>query len=253
LPARGRRRRGNPVFYEGELRLALAHDPARLEAALTEPGNVDLLTWNLFASLDTHRDPRYLAYRLEPFAGPALRAPVRISLWTGAHREPLLRPNPAWVAELRRRAERAGGGMGDLSGMLRPVEVPVRLESPDLVVLVDTLGRTSRAGHGGRDRLVELADAGLDQANRLSKSLAVAVVAGDTGPGAAELGRRLERLRDPAGLAAALPHRESVPAVVVRGVSWSELARVWEEELPYLDLSGQPVKAFARALRGWLG
>lgn len=245
----GRRDRHNPVFYADELRLALGGEPDRLAAALEEPGNVDQITWNVFTSLDTHSDRDYLAYRLQALGGAALTAPVRLALWTGRTREPLLRPPHAYVEQIRRRAAGAGGSPGATRAMEVPAEVAVLIESPGVLVLVDTvLGRT-HGGAGGRDRVVELVDAGLDQANRLGKNLAVAVVHPAGTPVAADVTARLDRLRDPAGLAAALPHRRSVPPVALRAVTWQELIRVWRAEVPYLRLGGQPVRAFTRQLR----
>jgi hypothetical protein len=108
-----------------------------------------------------------------------------------------------------------------------------------------------RRGAGGRDRVVELVDAGLEQARRLSKTLAVAVVYPSGTEVGSEVSARMHRLRDPAVLAAELPHRTQVPPVVLREVPWQQLLRMWEQEQPYLRLGGQPVKAFlehARAL-----
>jgi hypothetical protein len=59
----------------------------------------------------------------------------------------------------------------------------------------------------------------------------------------------INRLRDPATLAAELPYRSRIPAVVLREVSWQQLLRLWEQELPYLRIPGQPAKAFAEHAR----
>ena len=82
------RTRTNPIFYSDRLALLLADQPERLTRMRTEPQNVDLLTWNVFASLDTHADQNWLAYCLQEIGGPGLRAPVRISLFSGRHRAP---------------------------------------------------------------------------------------------------------------------------------------------------------------------
>lgn len=244
------RTKTNPVFYADELRLELSGDAPRLERVLTDPASVDLLTWNVFASLDTHRDRDYLAYRLQQFGGSEVRAPVRLSLWTGRHREPLLRPSPGYVATVRERARAAGGSAVSTAELEAPIEVPVRIESPDVLVLVDTLLDHPRRGAGGRDRLVELVDAGLDHARRLSKTLAVAAVYPSGTPVAAEVSAGMNDLRDPARLAAALPHRDRVPPVILREVPWQQLLRIWEQEAPYLELGGQPVKHFLQHVRG---
>lgn len=238
----------NPAFYADELRLLLADEPERLERALTDPDSTDLLTWNVFSSLDTHRDPGYLAYRLQMFGGAELRAPVRLSLWTGRHREPLLRPGSAYVAQVRRRAQAAGGGAGASAELEAAVEVPVRVESADVLVLAD-VWTSGHQGAGGRDRIVELVEVGLDQARRLSKTLTVAVVYASGTPLGGELSARINALRDPSALAAALPHRDRVPTVVLREVPWQQLLRAWEQELPYLDTGGQPVRAFLEHVR----
>jgi len=243
------RTKTNPAFYADELRLLLADEPERLARALTDPDSADLLIWNVFSSLDTHRDPGYLAWRLQQFGGAELRAPVRLSLWTGRRREPLLRPGSAYVAQVRRRAEAAGGGPGATAELEAPVEVAVRIESPDVCVLVDVWTDASHQGTAGRDRVVELVEAGLDQARRLSKTLTVAVVYASGTPLAGELSARINALRDPAALAAALPHRDRVPAVVLREVPWQQLLRAWEQELHYLDTGGQPVRAFLDHVR----
>lgn len=243
------RTKTNPVFFADDLRLELAGDPDRLQRVLSDPDSVELLTWNVFASLDTHTDPAYLAYRLQALGGGEVRAPVRISLWTGREREPLLRPGSGYVATVRGRARAAGGDASSTTALEAPIEVPVRIESPDVVVLVDTIGDRYRPGTGGRDRLVELIDAGLDQARRLSKTLAVAVVYPSGTPVATEVSARVNRLRDPATLAAELPHRSGVPAVVLREVPWQQLLRLWEQELPHLRVAGQPSKAFLELAR----
>lgn len=239
----------NPAFYGDQLRLLLAGEPERLERALTDPDSADLLTWNVFASLDTHRDPRYLAYRLQVFGGAELQAPVRLSLWTGRHREPLLRPGSGYIAQVRGRARAAGGGPGAVAELEAPIEVPVRIESADVLVLVDVWAGAGHQGAGGRDRIVELIEAGLDHARGLSKTLTVAVVYASGTPLAAELSARVNALRDPAALAAALPHRDRVPPVVLREVPLQQLLRAWEQELPHLDTGGQPVRAFLDHLR----
>jgi len=239
----------NPAFYADQLRLILADEPERLEAALTDPTSLDLVTWNLFASLDTHQDPDYLAYRFQPFGGTALRAPARIALWTGKRRGPRLRPSRGYVTTVRERARSAGGDATSTQAFEAPVEVPVRIESPDVLVLIETMGRDYPRGVGGRDRIVELVDAGLEHARRLTKTLAVALVYRSGSNAAAEASARMLALRDPATLAAELPHRHSVPPVVLREMPWQQLARIWEQEVPYLDLAGQPVRPFIELLR----
>lgn len=243
------RTKTNPVFFADELRLELAGQPERLERIFDDRDSVDLLTWNVFSSLDRHVDRRYLAYLLQALGGDDLRESVRLSLWTGRDREPLLRPGAAYVSMIRERARAAGGDATATAALEAPTEVPVRIESPDLVVLVDTLGDTARSGVGGRDRIAELVDAGLDQARRLSKALAVAVVYPSGTPLAAQVSARMQRLRDPGALAAELPHRTRVPPVVLRELPWQQLLRVWEQELPYLRLAGQPTKPFIEYLR----
>jgi hypothetical protein len=236
----------NPVFYEDELRLVLAEEPERLERARTQRDNVDLLTWNVFASLETHRDRDYLAHVLTPLGGSGLRAPVRISLWTGRRRQPLVRPSPAYLQHIRARARAVGGDDAGLTDFEQPIEVPVRIETPDVLVLVDTtLSRVPR-GNGGRDRVVELVDSGVDQARRLSKTLAVAFVHRSGSPAAAELSAHVDALRDPARLAAAMPYRKALPPVVLRELPWQHLLTAWSQETAYLRLGGQPTRAFQR-------
>lgn len=233
--------RTNPVFYPDRLRNLLAHDPARVEAVLGERDSVDLLTWNLFESLDSDTDRPYLASLLQPLAGGDLAAPLRILLWTGRHREPLLRPSPGYLRHVR---ERAGGGDDGIAEFLRPVEVPVRIESPGVVALVETTLSGVPVGAGGRDRLVELVDTGLEHARNLSKALTIGVVYRSGTQAAGELSARVNRLRRPEALAAALPWRERLPPVRFRELSWQELIATWEHERDNLKLFGQPVRGF---------
>ena len=241
------RRRTNPAFWPAELRLQLGEE--RAERALSDPDSVDLLVWNVFASLETHPDRDWLAYRLQLLGGAGVRAPVRLALWTGARREPLLQLSPAYAAHVRRRAATAGGDDEDVAAFLAPVEVPVRVESPDVLVLVEATLAVVPAGIGGRDRLAELVDAGVEHARRLDKRLAVGFVYQSGTQAARELSARVTALRDPQRLARALPHRADLPPVVLREASWQQLLRVWEAEVGFLDLGGQPVRAFRQHCR----
>ena len=250
----------NPAFYRRQLELECRDEPERLERVLHDPDSVDLLTWNIFMSLDTHTDREWLAYRFQAFGGAGVRAPTKLAVWTGRHREPLLRPAPGFVAAARSRADEAGGDETATATLERPIEVGVRIESPEVLCLVETLWERYPQGTGGRDRLVEVIDAGLDHARWLSKQLAVTVIYRSGSDFAGEMSRRVNELRDPEFLAAALPHRERVPRVLLREVNWQQLARVWETERRakrggfgpfsqrYLDLSGEPASAFARLL-----
>ena len=238
------RTKTNPVFYADQLRLVLADEPDRLERVFNDPDSVDLLTWNVFASLDTHDDNAWLAHRLEALGGPQVRAPARISLWSGRHRGPLLHPSPGYLDMIRERSDKAGGPAADLSEFARPIEVPVRIETPSVLILVDTALASTPRGSGGRDRLLELIDAGTDHARRLSKQLAVAVVYASGSITAAELSTRLQQLRDRRRLAADMPYRDVPPDLLLREVSWQQLLRTWESELDYLSVDGQPVRAF---------
>lgn len=236
------RKRTNPLFRPDVFRLAAGDE--RAERALEDPDSVDLLVWNFFSTLETHRDRDWLATVLEPFGGAGVTPPVRISLWTGARREPLLRPSPGYAAHVAERARSAGGTDADVASFLESVEVPVRIEAPRVLGLVDAVLDHEPQGRGGRDRVVELVDVGLEHARRLDKTLAVSFLYRSGGPVAAGLSRRLNDLRNPKTLAAALPHRSSVPGVLMREVSWQQLLRTWQAERDYLDLGGLPVKAF---------
>lgn len=238
------RTRTNPVFYPDQLRLALAGEPDRLDRAFTDTPSLDLLTWNVFASLDTHSDEQWLAYRLQELGGSAISAPVRLSLWSGRHSGPELRPSHAYRDHIRERMSAAGQATAVMAEFVAPIEVPVRVESPDVLLLVDTAWQRPPRGAAGRDRLIELIDAGLDHARRVSKKLAIGVVYVGGSDTARELSHRINRLRDPDNLAADLPWRHRVPAVVLREVTWQQLIRVWEQEREYLELGGQPVRAF---------
>ena len=236
------RTRTNPIFYRDRLEALLADQPERLERMRSEPGNLDLLTWNVFASLDTHREQDWLAYRLQALTGSELRAPVRISLFSGARRTPYLHPSAAYVEALHRRTGVDGNDEpAAIRAFEQPIEIPVRVETPTVLLLVDTGQARLRPGAGGRDRLAEILDSGLEHARRLAASLAVTVVA-DAGSTALE--RRIPALADPNELARLLPWRASVPPVALRGVSWKALLALWREERRDLDLDGQPVRAF---------
>lgn len=243
------RSKQNPVFYPDRLALIAGGNETRLEAMRREPDSVDLLTWNIFASLESHRDQEWLAHKLAALGGSAVRAPLRISLWTGRDREPLLRPSHQYVAAIRERSAGAGGAptgtavATELAAFEGAIDLPVRIETPDTLVLVDTIGQQYTRGAGGRDRLLELIDAGLDHARRLARSLTVAVVYPSGTPAAGDLSARVNELRDPDTLRAELGH-PTTPALALRELSWQRLVRLWETERDYLDLSGQPVKAF---------
>lgn len=236
------RTRTNPIFYRDRLEALLSDEPQRVERMRTEPGSLDLLTWNIFASLDTHHDQDWLAYQLQAVGGANLRAPVRISLFSGARRMPYLRPSAAYVDGLHRRTGVDGDDPSTgVRAFEQPIEVPVRIETPEVLVLVDTGRDRLGAGAGGRDRLAEVVDSGLEHARRLSSSLVVAVIAN---AGSSVLDTRIPSLADPRALARLLPWRRDVPPVLFRGVSWSGLLRLWREERRSLDLDGQPVRAF---------
>lgn len=237
----------NPLFDLQQLRLLLGEE--RAERALTDPASVDLLTWNVFSTLDTHSDRSWLAYRLQALGGPGITAPVRLSLWTGAQREPLLRPPTGYLAHVRALAKAHGGDDAAVGDFTAPVEVPVRLESPGVLALIDTTIGTVPRGRGGRDRLVELLDVGIDAARRLGNTLTVGVVYASGTAAAAELSARVNELRDPRALAEALPHRATLPPITLRELSWQQLIRTWHNEAGYLKLGGQPVRGFVEFCR----
>jgi len=235
------RTRTNPIFYRERLELMLRDEPERLERMRTEPANADLLTWNVFASLDTHDDPDWLAYRLQAVGGPNLRAPVRISLFSGRHRAPYLRPSTAYLREIHRRAGVAHGDDDDVAVFEEPIEVPVRIETPDVLLLVDTGRQRLRSGASGRDRFVEIVDAGLEHARRLSSRLSVGIVLDDD---SAVLQVEVPLLATSERLAASLTWRDDLPRIDVHGTAWSTLLALWEDEAGNLDLGGQPTRAF---------
>ena len=236
------RSKTNPLFWPDELERLVG--PERAERARTDPDSVDLLLWNVFSTLETHRDQAWLAHRLQVLGGATMSAPVRFAFWTGATREPLLRPNEAYVARIRERAERHGGSDAALADFLKPVEVPLRIEAPAVLCLVEATTGGGLHGRGGRDRFEELIDAGLDHARRQSKTLAVSVIYRSGTPVAHEVSRRLRDLQTPGAVAHAMSHRQSVPDVVLREATWEQVLRMWVAELPYLDKGGVPVRRF---------
>lgn len=225
-----------PVFWPDMARAQLGDD--RFRTAERDPLSLDLLAWNVFESLQTHYDQDWLAYRLQQFGGTDVTAPVRMSMWTGANTDPLLLPSRGYSAAVAERATAAGAEEGDLKGFRTPIEVPVRIESPDVLVLVDTYLDEVDRGTMGRDRLLELIDAGMEHANHLSKTLAVAVIYQTGTDAARELSVRIEELRH--NLAVELPHQTGTDRVQLREVSWGQLLRVWESEVDYLDIPGSP-------------
>jgi hypothetical protein len=236
------RTRTNPIFYRDRIEALLSDEPQRLERMRTEPGSLDLLTWNIFASLDTHHDQAWLAYRLQALGGANLRAPVRMSLFSGAQRMPYLRPSAAYLDALHRRTGVDGDEQSSgVRAFEQPIEVPVRIETPDVLVLVDTGLERLRPGAGGRDRMAELVDTGLEHARRLSASLAIMVIAN---AGSALLETRIPALGEADAVARLLPWRRNIPPVTFHGLSWSRLLHLWREERRDLDLDGQPVRGF---------
>lgn len=233
------------MFWPERLRAAAGEE--RAAAAATNPESLDLLVWNVFATLETHADPDWLAYRLQMLGGTSVTAPIRLGLWAGRSNEPLLRPSREYVAAVRAKAEAAGGGAAALAAFTAPVEVPVLVESPAVIALVDaTVGPYPR-GAGGRDRILELVDVGVEHAQRLGKQLAVGVVYVSGSRSAGELSARLNDLRGKGALAEALPHADprALDRVLLREVSWQQLLRTWQAETSYLDLPSSPSpKAF---------
>ncbi|MEX0659641.1 MAG: hypothetical protein WD080_10960 [Egibacteraceae bacterium] len=247
---RRQRTQTRPVFYPDRLAMILGAGHERLAAMESDAESVDLLTWNIFASLATHADQDWLAYRLQALGGTAVRAPLRISLWTGRDREPFLRPSPEYTTAIKQRSAAAGHADDALSAFEQAIDLPVRVESPDTLLLVDPIGTQYRRGGGGRDRLLELIDAGLTHARRLSRALTIAVVYPSGTPAAGDLSARINELRDPATLRAELAHRRTIPPLALRELSWQRLIHLWDAEREHLDLSGQPVKAFLAHLEG---
>lgn len=233
-----------PVFDAAAARAQLG--AARYEQALRDPRSVDLLTWNVFHTLETHYDQDWLAYLMQGLGGTGVGPPVRMQLWTGRDADPLLRPSRGYLAQVRERATEAGAGEEALADFRALIEVDVRIESPDVLCLVDAMMDTYERGTEGRDRLLELVDAGLEHSRRLSKILAVAIIHRSGSPGAKEVSARLNQLRGT--LADELPHQRGAKRVELRDVGWQQLLRMWEKEVDYLEISGDP-RAFIRHCR----
>ena len=236
------RNRTNPLFDPEAFRLVAGEE--RAERALHDPDSVDLLLWNIFSTLDTHADRRWLASRMQNLAGPGVREPVRMSLWVGGTRDPRLRPPASYVNAVRERARAVGGDEASVAEFAAPVQVPVLLDSPDVVGVVDAVYDQINLGHGGRERLVELIDVAMEQAHRVGKSAAVAVIYKSGSAAAAQLSPRVNALRNERVLAAELSHRSTLPPLVLREMSWQQLLRIWRSELDYLHVGGKPVKPF---------
>jgi hypothetical protein len=225
-----------PVFWPEQARTELGSD--RFQHEQQDPLSLDLLTWNVFQTLETHYDQDWLAYRLQQFGGTQVTAPVRLQLWPGRSAGLDLRPSRSYINTLRQRTLAAGATASDVAQFGQAIEVPVRIESPEVVCLVDTVLDTLDRGTMGRDRLLEVLDAGLDHARNLSKTLAVAVIYRAGSPAAQQLSQRLQQLRT--SLSRELPGQADAGNVQLREVSWQQLLRVWESEIDYLDLPSSP-------------
>lgn len=234
------RTRTNPVFYSDRLALLLSDQPERLARMRTEPHNVDLLTWNVFASLDTHADQNWLAYRLQELGGPSLRAPVRISLFSGRRRAPLLRPSVSYLQHIHRRTGVDHAASDGVVEFEQPIEVPVRIETPDVLLLVDTGRQRLRTGASGRGRIPEVIDCGLEHARRLSSALSVGLVLDADSAVLATV----PQMATAEEIARMLPWLDTTPQVGIHGMSWDSLLALWHDEADYLNLGGQPVRAF---------
>ena len=238
------KKRTNPLFNPDAFRLVAGEE--RAERALNDPNSVDLLVWNVFSTLDRHRDGRWLAGRMQMLAGPAVREPVRLSLWAGEDRGARLEPPASYINHIR---ERAGGDAATVAEFGAPITVPVLLDSPDVIGLIDAVDDRANLGHGGRERLVELIDVAMEHARRVGKSPAVGIIYTSGAAAAAELSPRVSALRKDKLLASALPHRKDLPPVVLREMSWQQLLRVWQSEVGYLDVPGYLVKQFLQHCR----
>ncbi|HUH08710.1 MAG TPA: hypothetical protein VML96_13000 [Egibacteraceae bacterium] len=234
---------GNPIFFREELARVLADEPERLNRALNDPDCVDVLTWNVFASLDTHSDRDWLANQLAAMGLSGVRAPLRISIWSGHRTGPLLKPSSAYLAGIRRRSSTAGASADQLGAFAAAIEVPVRIESPEVLALVDTALARYPRGAAGRDRTLELIDAGLEHAHRLGKSLIVAAVTPAGSQAESQVAERIRQLAIPQALAQELG-REPRTSVELRQISWQELLELWQSSQRYLRLDRAPVKAF---------
>lgn len=243
------RTRTNPVFYPEQFRLALNDDRERVQRAFEDPASLDMLVWNIFASLDTHSDEDWVAYRLQTLGGSAVDAPVRMSLFSGRVNAPILRSSHDYLDHIRSCWSESGAFDGALGEFADPIEVPVRVETPSTLLLVDAALQTLPRGNAGRDRMIELIDAGLDHARRVGKKLAVGVVHVPGSMASRDLSHRVNQLRDPDTLAGEMPWREQIPAVVLREMPWDELIALWDTERRYMDLGGQPVRAFLEHVR----
>lgn len=243
------RTRTNPVFYQDRLELLLADQPERLARMRTEPHNVDLLTWNVFASLDTHSDQDWLAYRLQEIGGQHLRAPVRISLFSGRHRAPLLTPSVSYLRDIHRRTGVTHATSDGIAEFEQPIEVPVRIETPEVLLLVDTGRQRLRTGAGGRGRLPEIIDCGLEHARRLSSRLSVGLVLDADSTVLATV----PQMATADSVAPMLPWLDRAPQVEIHGTSWDRLLTLWHDEAAYLHLSSQPVRAFESYARNAAG
>lgn len=234
-----------PLFWAEQARAQLGD--TRFENATRDPLSVDLLNWNIFQSLQTHYDQDWLAYRLQMFGGTNLSAPVRIQLWTGRDADPVLQPSRGYLKAAAERATAAGATDEEIAAFRAPIEVDVRIESPDVLCLIHTVMDDNERGTAGRDRLLELIDSGLEHSRRLGKELAIGVVYRAGSTAAAELSARLNELRTT--LAKELPHQPKAGQVQLRDVSWQQLLRVWESELSYLDtpVSGKAFLSHVKA------
>lgn len=234
-----------PVFDADAARAQLGDQ--RFEQALRDPRSVELLTWNVFHTLESHDDTDWLAYRLQMFGGTDVAPPVRLQLWTGRETDPLLEPSRGYLRQLRERGASAGASEDVISEFKAPMEVGVRIECPDVLCLIDTMMDSYDRGTEGRDRILQLIDAGMEHARRLSKTLAVTVLYRSGSAGAQEVSQRMGELRG--ALAEELPHQGATAKVQLRDMGWQQVLKVWESEIDYLTIDGSP-RAFLAHCRG---
>lgn len=237
------RTRPNPIVFGDELALTLGDDPDRLERAQTDPTSADWLLWSAFAPTDRDRDRLVRVPRvLTTILGTEVTAPMRVSLFTGGDREPLARPGRDYVRHLRQTTEGHGGGDEAVEAFRAPVEVPLRIEGPGVLALVDAFVRTPISAVSGRDRILELTEVGLEQSRAVGKRLLIGVVYPAGTHAAAETSARIGKLRAPGALAAAMPWRSHVDDVAFREVTWREVLATWESEASYMGVGRREAK-----------
>jgi hypothetical protein len=241
------RTKTNPLFYADQVRLLLDHDPERIERMLTSRRAST-------CSRGTSSRPSTPTRTGSTSPGCSSRSAGR----TSSRRSACRCGRAGTRSRVSSRATSTSGTSVRLPVRMRTSRSsPVRRGAGAHRVAQRARARRDHVrplprGRGGRDRIVELVDAGLVHAGRVGKELAIAVVyrsGTEVRPRAVPPRQRAARPEGPRRRDAVA---HPVPEVVFREMSWQQLLRLWENERSHYKLFGQPVRGFLRHAEGSL-